>query len=456
MTILNDKNTAQRHRDLVLYIRYFFGDMPERDLNDAEKKAVQTLRSSHEPDSEGLIHFINAICRLRLGNYSAAQDLLIKAIENAEQKEDHYLLYACFTHMGFLQNDRGNPIEAISSFRAAKKEATIVNDAYMQVVIDVNLSDIYYRNKMFGQALFYLNEAQSLMPLVDINVQRTENVINYNKAEVFFHTENADSLKKYSERLARASIGTPGLYTYQKRTDYYVDLLQHKYPQVINKLKDLQKDSLYHYGATDENCLADAYFRTGMLDSAKSVVERLITNANGQNHAELNMDLYRLLGDIEIGRNRDKEAAIDYKIALTQSLEQLKKLVTVGSISSQIHIDQVQNSYLIRTETLKRQRLWLIFIIVIAALLIVIGSLLFYNFQRKRYYEKLLFKSKKDEIAFLNSHEVRRHASNIMGIMQVINQGDKYENFVQSEKYLLSELASLDEAIKNISSKLNS
>ncbi|MBS1527829.1 MAG: hypothetical protein JST19_19450 [Bacteroidetes bacterium] len=456
MTILNTKDPAQRHRDLVLYIRYFFGDMPERDLTDAEKKAVQILRSSHESDREGLILFIDAICRLRLNNYSAAQDLLIKAIESAEQKEDHYLLYACFTHMGFIQNDRGNPIEAISSFRAAKKEATIVNDAYMQVIIDVNLSDIYYRNKMFGQALFYLNEAQGLMDLVDINVQRTENVINYNKAEVFFHTGNLDSLKKYNESLVHSPSGTPGLYTYQKRTGYYIDLLQHKYSQVINTIINLRKDTLYLYGATDENCLADAYFRTGMLDSAKAVVERLITNANGQNHAEFNMDLYRLLGDIEIGRNRDKEAAIDYKIALSHSIEQLKKLVSVGSVSSQIRIDQVQNSYLIRTETLKRQRLWLIFVIVIAVLLIAIGALLFYYFQRKRYYEKLLFKAKKDEIAFINSHEVRRHASNIMGIMQVINQGDKYENFVQSEKYLLSELTSLDEAIKNISSKLNS
>jgi len=44
-----------------------------------------------------------------------------------------------------------------------------------------------------------------------------------------------------------------------------------------------------------------------------------------------------------------------------------------------------------------------------------------------------------------------------MGIMQMINQGEnKYENFVEAEKYLQSELTNLDNAIKNISNKLNS
>jgi len=144
-------------------------------------------------------------------------------------------------------------------------------------------------------------------------------------------------------------------------------------------------------------------------------------------------------------------------MALLQSITQLKQLINVGSISSQISIDQVQNSYALRTETFKRERLWLIFIISVAVLLIIAGALLYYNIHRKKYYEKLLFESKKNEIAFINSHEVRRHASNLMGIMQMINQGDnKYENFVESEQYLQSELTNLDNAIKNISHKLNS
>jgi tetratricopeptide (TPR) repeat protein len=359
--------------------------------------------------------------------------------------------------MAFIQNTLGNEIDAISYFRAAKKEATIVDDAYLQIVIDINLSDIYYRNKMFSNALFYLNEAQSLINSNQVRIQRMKNSVNYNKAEVYYQDKNFDSLKKYNRILHKSKGGTLSLYTFQKRTDYYLDVLQKRYQEAITTMAALRRDTAYHFETIDDNSLADAYFQAGQLDSAKSVVQRLITNARDNNHAELNLYLYKLLGDIEDRQNNQKDAAVAYKQALSQSLEQLKRLINVGSVSSQISIDQVQNSYALRTETYKRERLWLIFIISVAGLLIVFGGLLYYNVHRKKYYEKLLFESKKNEIAFINSHEVRRHSSNIMGIMQMINHGeDKYENFIEAEQYLMTELTSLDNAIKNISDKLNS
>jgi len=455
--ILKKKDIAVKKRDLILYLRFAFGDMPLKDLEQAKAQAVQILQSAHAPDSEGLILFINGICQYREKNYSVAQNTFLKAVEKANQNEDHYLLYACFTHMAFIQNEHGNEIEAISNYRAAKREATIVDDAYLQIVIDINLSDIYYRNKMFNNALFYLNEAQSLISSNQIKIQRLKNSVNDNKAEVYYQLKNFDSLKKYNRLLHEAKGGGFGLYSFQKRTDYCLDMLRKKYPEVISTIIALRNDTAYHFDLTDENCLADAYFQSGQLDSAKSVVQRLINNDRGRNHAELNLYLYKLLGDIEDRKNNPKEAAVAYNQALLQSLEQLKRLINVGTVSSQIRIDQVQNSYALRTETYKRERLWLIFIISVAGLLIVFGALLYYNIHRKKYYEKLLFESKKNEIAFINSHEVRRHSSNLMGIVQMINQGDnKYENFVEAEHYLQSELTNLDNAIKNISNKLNS
>ncbi|MBS1523079.1 MAG: hypothetical protein JST50_18910 [Bacteroidetes bacterium] len=456
-SILKNKDAAVKKRELILYLRYAFGDMPQKDLPQAKAQITQLLQSNHEPDSEGIILFIDGICQYRIPDYTAAQNTFLQAIEKANQNDDHYLLYACFTHLAFIQNLNGNEIEAISDFRAAKKEATIVNDAYLQIVIDVNLSDIYYRNKMFNNALFYLNEAQSLIASNQVTVQRMKNSVNYNMAEVYYQQKNFDSVKKYNRILHEAKGGSVGLYTFQRRTDYYLDMLRKKYPEVISAIATLRKDTTYHFDIIDENCLADAYFQSGQLDSAKSVVHRLIDNSRDKNHAELNLYLYKLLGDIEDQKGNPNGAAIAYKMALLQSVTQLKQLINVGSISSQISIDQVQNSYALRTETFKRERLWLIFIISVAVLLIIFGGLLYYNVHRKKYYEKLLFESKKNEIAFINSHEVRRHASNLMGIMQMINQGEnKYENFVESEQYLQSELKNLDNAIKNISHKLNS
>src|SRR3569623_37670 len=169
--------------------------------------------------------------------------------------------------------------------------------------------------------------------------------------------------------LHEANSGGIGLYTFQKRTDYYKDMLQKKYPAVISTISALRNDTAYHFDIIDENCLANAYFQSGQLDSAKSVVQRLIGNSRDKNHAELNLYLYKLLRDIEDQKNNPNDAAIAYKMALLQSVTQLKQLINVGSISSQISIDQVQNSYALRTETFKRERLWLIFIISIAVLL---------------------------------------------------------------------------------------
>lgn len=456
LTILKKKDPASPKRDLILYLRYAFGDMPVKDLDASEKRVAHILRSSNVPDHEGLIFFVDAICSVRQDNHPVAQDFLIKAIEEANKNDDHYLLYASFTHMAFIQTDQGNPIAAISSFRAAKKEATVIDDAYLQALIDVNLSDIYYRNAMFSQALFYLNEAQSLINAHHIQNERLENTINYNKAEVFFNTQKADSLKKYNELLRRTKKGSLGLYTFQKRTDYYLELLQHQYPKVINAIKMLSSDSLYEFKSVDKQCLAQAYFSDGSLDSAKSIVLHLINDAKEEKSAEINLHSFALLGDIENRQGNYQKAADHYKIALSKTMEQLKRLISVGAVSSQIRIDQVQNSYALRTETYKRERLWLIFIISAAASLIIIVALLYYNVRRKKYYEKLLYESEKKEIAFINSHEVRKHASNIMGIMQVINHAEhRYENFIEAEQFLSDELANLDKAIRNISDRLN-
>jgi predicted negative regulator of RcsB-dependent stress response len=377
LAILKNKTSVTQKRDLIIYLRYAFGDMPVKDLNTARQQTAKLLRSFHEQDSDGIIYFVDAICRLRGQDYRGAQNFLLKAIEEANLSNDHYVLYASFTHLAFVNTDEGNVIAAISSFRNAKKEATIVDDAYLQALIDVNLSDTYYRNAMLSHALLCLNEAQSLIDSHHVTNERMQNGINYNKAEVFFQYQNADSLSKYNNALNRAKKGTAGLYTFQKRTDYYLLLLRKQYPKVINIIKTLKNDSLYQFKTVDRQCLADAYFQEGQLDSARSTIVGLINDASEQNHAERTLRFYKLLGDIENKKGDYQQAAGAYNTALAHTWEQLKRLIDVGSISSQIRIDQVQNSYALKTETYKRERLWLIFIITAITLFIIIGALLY-------------------------------------------------------------------------------
>jgi hypothetical protein len=456
LTILQMPDENLRERKLVLYLRYYFGDMPENDLNAAKVKTSQLMQSHKVANRTVINFFIETLCQIRLKQFSEAEKTLVKAIALANKASDDYLLYACFTHLGFLQTYQGNTIEAISSFGMAKKEATTLNDAYLQVVIDVNISDIYYKNNLYSQSLYYLNQAQSLMLTHQIKEPMLKNAINNNKAEIYFRMNNVDSLKRYNEILNNSKEGTYRLYVYRKRTDYYLDLLHHDYPKAINSMQVLRKDKLFAFDDTDKQNLAEAYFQAGQPDSARAIINSLLTGGEQNNHPEIKLHLYETLGQIAENKNDKIQAADNFKMALQQAREQISRLTRVDTISAQIKLDEIQGDYNRNVESYNKQRLWLIFTVIITVLTLVIGALFYLNIRRKKYYEKLLFNTKKKELAYINSHEVRRHLSNILGIIDVIKHSeDQHKEYVQLEEHLLEAAASLDTAIKNISAKLD-
>lgn len=456
LTILKIKKQGLRERQLIFYLRNYMGDMPESSLKNAKVETDQLLQSYHVANRAGINYFIETACQMRLMHYREAERSLIKAIEQANKNDDDYLLYACFTHLGFIQTYQGNTIEGISSFRMAKKEAAILNDAYMQVVIDINISDIYYKINLYSQSIFYIDQAQSLMVAHHINEPKIKNAIINNKAEIYFRMNNADSLKKYNQILKDTKAGTYRLYSYKKRTNYYVDMLQHNYPKAISAMQVLRNDSLYHFDGTDKQNLADAYFMAGQLDSAKAIINSLLADEAQHNHPEVKLHLYEVLGQIAQVHQNDGQAAFNYKMALQQTKEQIGRLTSVDTISSQIKLDEMQGSYIQKVESYKREQLWLIFTIIITVMGLVIGGLFYRGIKREKYYEKLLFAAKKEELAYINSHEVRRHLSNILGIIDTIKQSeDRHQGYLQAEDHLLSAAGNLDAAIKSISSKLD-
>jgi len=326
----------------------------------------------------------------------------------------------------------------------------------MQIVIDINISDIYYKINLYSQSLFYLHQAQSLMAVHHLIVPKTTNAIINNIAECYFRMGNIDSLKKYNRMLNRTKTGTASLYTYRQRTDYYLELLRHDYPAAISSLQQLRKDGRFGFEATDEQNLADAYFMAGQADSVRAITIRLLSGEGQNNHPEIRLHLYEILGRIAEKEKDDRLSAVNYKQALLQAKEQLVRMTRVDTISSQIKLDEMQGAYIQKTESYKRQRLWMTFTIIITVLGLIIAALSYRNVKRKKYYEQLLFTAKKEELAFINSHEVRRHLSNILGIIDMIKHSeDKHQAYLEAEAHLLSAAGDLDMAIKNISAKLD-
>ena len=433
-TILKIENQLEREKKIVGYIKNSLQRSAEFDLLATKKELNNTLAQQHVANSVAFEYFTESMYQYRLVHMDEAEAAMVKAIKFAGYNSDHFLMYSFLSHLAFIQTDEGNAIDAVTSYGLSKKEALKIKDPHLQIQVDVNMSDVYYKNNFYNQSLFYLNQADVLSKKYSADDVNISKIIYYNKAENFFRMNKPDSLKVYHGKLLGIKGNIYKLYTYQKRTEYYLAILQYDFKNAVNLIKKLQKDTLYKYTDQDQQNLADSYFNGGQPDSAITIINELLEQPLEVNHPEIKYHLYKVLGQIAEGKKDHKAVAANFKLSLEQAEDVVNRLTQVGNISSQIMIDEVEGSYLQKDETYKRERIWLMFAVVAALFIIILITMFYRSAKQKRHYEKLLFAAQKEELAFINSHEVRKHLSNIMGIIDVIKTSDnrqkEYEVFV--------------------------
>jgi tetratricopeptide (TPR) repeat protein len=458
--ILEQKDNFTRQKRLVVFIKNYIQASAEDRLLAVQDTFNQAFTKYSMVDRDAFSNFMASFALYKKHNLKDAEAYMNKAIQLAEKKNDAYLLFQFYTHLGFIQTDQGNFIGAIFNYRLAKKEVAKLKDKLPdnrpQASLNINISDLYYKSGFYIQSLNYLDKALALISKDEKNMNLLSSVIYYNKSENYFRQNNIDSLKAYHAKLNDPRNKNYKIYNYRQRTAYYITLLKHDYPLAIKQIIAMEKSPKYIYNDLEEQRLADAYFMNGQLDSAKKKIDAQLTIAAANNHPEIKYHFYDVLAQIAQQKGDEKLAAYNFMLALKESQENNLRLAKVGDISSQIKIDEAENSYTQRTAVYEKERLWLIFMVVVAALIIVAIALIYRNVKQKRHYEQLLFATKKAELAFINSHEVRKHLTNILGIMDIIQHSDNNkEEYKQCEEYLLSSAKRLDEAIKNISEKIN-
>lgn len=456
LSILQLKEHTAQEKKLISHIKNYFGAIPIDSFRVAKVRMHRYILKYNVESGEAYEFYIESIFHNRLLRTDEAKADLFNAIEIAAKKPDHYLLYTFFSQLAFIQTYEGNAIEAISNFGTARKEASILDDAMLQVIIDINMSDIYYRYNFYSQSLYYISQAHDIIVMQHLNEPRLENIITYNICENYFRMNAPDSLRKYNAELRSSPNKTYKLYTYIKRTDYYVNLLNHDYAHAINLIRSLAVDRMYKYDNLDRQNLADAYFNADKADSAKYIIGQLLLDKGLVNHPEIKYHLYEILGQIAEKQNAPLQAAYNFKMALLLSKDNINKLIKVGDISSRMKVGDMENIYTQQEGIYKRERQWLIFTIVVALLVIAVIAMFYRNTKQKRHYERLLFVAKKQEISFINSHEIRRHLSNILGIIEIMKKSDnKAKEYHEAEEHLFYSAEKLDDAIKNISEKLD-
>jgi hypothetical protein len=456
LNILQVKDKKSREKQLIRYIKNHFQESPLKDLNASKIEINEFLKKNNVEARESFEYFIESVYQDRLLHANYSKNAMIKAIQAAGKSRDDYLSCTFLNFLAYKQTEEGNVIGAVSSYRMAKKDAIKSNDTNLQMIIDINISDVYYKNDFYGQSLFYLDQAEAIRAKFWPDDERIKNIINYNKSENFFRMNSPDSLKVYNEKLKKSKANTYKLYTYKNRTDYYLYLLHHDYKKAIDLIHAMQKDEGYKFDDHDLQNLSDAYYKNGQLDSAKFIINQLLAKPSGINHPEIKYHLYDVLGQIAEAQGDYKSAAGNFKLSLQQSKYNMNRLTQVDNISSLIKVDEIEGYYSQKDEGYERERVWLIVAVVFALMTILVIAMFYRTIRQKRHYEKLLFTAKKQELSFINSHDVRKHLTNILGLIEVLRHSEnKGKEYIDAEDHLFHSAQELDKAIKNISKKLD-
>jgi tetratricopeptide (TPR) repeat protein len=460
ISILQQNDYVLRQNRLIRFVKnYIKASLPDK-ITAVQDTFNRVFERNDLPAKEALSSFMKSIAFNTQHDLKNAELYMTKAIQQAMNKNEPYLLFQFYSHQGFIQTDQGNFIGAIYNYSLATKEIAKLKDKIKdnrpQASLNINISDLYYKTGFYAESINYLDKALALITDDEVYKAQILSAIYYNKSENYFRMKNMDSLQAYHQKLNDPKNKNYKIFTYRGRTAYYINLLKHNYATAIEQIKTLKKDTNYVASDLEDQHLADAYFLSGKLDSARYIIDKLLAVNTEIDHPEINSHLYETLAWIAEKEGDFKTSSQNFNLALKQSQENTIRLTQVGNISSQIKIDEAEDSYIQRTEIYKRERLWLIFTVVVAGLIIATIALIYRNVKQKRHYEKLLFAAKKEELAFINSHEVRKHLTNILGIIDILKHSDnKEQEYAQVEAYLLHSAGQLDKAIKSIADKLD-
>ncbi|TWR31020.1 hypothetical protein FPZ43_00610 [Mucilaginibacter pallidiroseus] len=458
--ILQQKDLFLKQRRVIIFVKnYISASQPDK-VQAVQDTFNRFFNQYDLHNKAAYASFMKGFAYYKQHKLKDAEIEMAKAIQKVEDDDEPILLVQFFSHLGFIQTDEGDFIGAIYNYRRATKEIANVKfdlkDNRILASLNINLSDLYYKTGLYAESLNSLNRAMTLLKDDKVNLERLLATIYYNKSENFFRKGDYDSLQYFNRRLHDPENKNYKLFTYQQRTGYYLSLLRKNYSRAIEQITTLKLQKDYVPSELEDQNLADAYYASGQLDSAKAITNRLLATSTDNNHPEIKYHLFETLAWIAERQGDTKTAAINYKLSLEQSQQNASRLMQVGDISSQIKLDETENSYNQKTEVYERERLWLLFIVLVSALSIVAIALFYRNVKQKRHYEKLLYTAQREELAFINSHEVRKHVTNILGVVDVLKHSEnKLADYQLSERYLVESAEHLDKVIINISEKLH-
>lgn len=450
ITLLNSK-ADNDNVIYYLYMRYYHSSA----FDTTQRTTELLLKKYDTKDADGLVYFMKALVSYRKLEYDPANEYLLKALVKAQESDNHLLLYHCYTNLAFIHIADGNVIGAIHAYQLARKYALKMGDAASVAKNALGIAMVHSKVELYNQALNYLNKASYAAVALSVSHNMLDTYIDYQKAEIYFKLGQSDSLHKYAVRVAAGDAHFPGIEGMQKRVVYFRLMLQGKYdravPLINNVLALKQKADDSDF---DRWNLAQCYYKLHFLDSAKMVAGYFNENKNFGT-SQLKFKALRLLAQIAVDLSDFVAANNLHKQAMLERDAYVHNLVQIADISEQMGINDLESSYLARTLIYERQRNLLFFTIAVIVLILVIIILFYRNTLQKRQFEKLLNSARTEELAAINSHQVRRHLANILGICDLLKETEGVEQEISTlHEYLYSSAQNLDESLLVVQKKL--
>ncbi|TDO20810.1 tetratricopeptide repeat protein [Pedobacter duraquae] len=444
---LSDERIKEKKLSELLNNRFLVNSTFDGRLNDLRG----SLKKYHQKGADEFVAYARILIYRRNDQLDMAEKLLLKSISIAQQHSNDYLLYKFHLTLAYVQTDNGDYISAIHSYRLARKQADVLNDPRLQVSIDIGIADLYMHLQLYDQALTYLGQAQAYCNNHPEESRPASYVIS-NKAEIYFKLGVKDSLDLYVNRFKGTAL--PDAERITRRLSYFSLILGGNFGGAVKVIKEQLAMPGNYYKNVDRWYLADSYYRSGAVDSAEKVAQELISD-HKINSAQLKLQSYILLAQIAQNKS-DYHAANKYnKLALSESEAYRNRMMRVADLSSEIRLDQMDASYRAKTTLYKKEKTILIFAIIMAGLTVIVVGLFYNNVRQKHKYQKLLYHAETRELAFINSHEARKHLANIIGLCALLK--DTEQNAEQHEifyEHLYNSALELDQTLKNIASKL--
>ena len=452
-TILESKLSKEEKQEKIIRLSYarFLYSSGDTSLVNA---MADSLIKYKLPGEQEFSHFAKVLILRHNFELDKAEKLLNQSIEIALQSSERVFLYQFYQNQAYVQTDLRNPINAIYNYRLARKIAEEIGKEEYFISTDVGISDIYTNIGLYDQALIYLSQAQEIFNRQKQLGRSTQYTIYLNKAEVYFKLGQADSLNKYIRLVKQYSDAGFDIKRNLIRLTYLSHLLNKKYKEAIPLIKKLLITGNQYYKGFDRWHLAECYYHVNEGDSAIAIASRL-TQDTEVNSFLIKLDSYKLLAKIYGSRNQMQQANNFLALALKESENYTLRISKIGDIASELRLDHMAAGYQARQLIYQKERTILALVVVLAILALIIIIASYRNIRQKNRFQKLLHQARSKELAFINSHQVRKPLANILGICLLADHKDtKVEEIVKYIQLIKEEATQMDDKLTEVEKKL--